>query len=76
LKFAFYHVKIHLLVVYLPMRGLINKGDLFQFARWFNLSIGVLNLYYYISGGSYFLFYLGAANIGVWVFSRKEKGDS
>ena len=58
------------------MRGLINKGDLFQFARWFNLSIGVLNLYYYMLGGSYLLFGLGAINIGVWVFSRKEKGDS
>ena len=76
MKIALPHVKILWSVVYLPMRGLINKGDLFQFARWFNLGIGILNLYYYMLGGSYLLFGLGAINIGVWVFSRGAKDNS
>ena len=52
------------------MRGLINKGEMFQFARWFNLLIGFYNLFLYSIGGGYFLLGIGALNIGVWVFSR------
>ncbi len=54
------------------MRGLINKGDLFQFARWINLFVGIFNLYLFTLGGGLFLLGLGSLNIGVWVFSRKS----
>jgi hypothetical protein len=52
------------------MRGLIKKGELFQFARWFNLLIGFYNLFLYVLGGSFFLLGLGAINVAVWVFTR------
>jgi hypothetical protein len=52
------------------MKGLINKGDMFQFARWLNLLIGLYNLFLFTIGGSYLLLGIGSLNIGVWVFSR------
>jgi hypothetical protein len=55
------------------MRGLITKGELFQFARWTNLVVGFMNLYLYSAGGGYHLFGIGAINIGVWVFSRYKE---
>ena len=52
------------------MRGLIKKGEMFQFARWLNLVVGFMNLYPYSAGGGYHLLGIGALNIGAWVFSR------
>ena len=37
---------------------------------WFNLFIGIYNIYIYIMLGSMFHITLGALNIGVWVFNR------
>ena len=54
----------------------LNKDDMFQFARWLNLGVGFLNLYYYAIGGGYHLLGIGALNIGAWVFSRYKKVSS
>jgi len=55
------------------MRGLINRGEMFQFARWLNLVVGFFNLYLFSMGGGLHLLGIGALNIGVWVFSRYTK---
>ena len=55
------------------MRGLINKGEMFQFARWLNLLIGLYNISMYVAGGGYHLLGIGAINVGVWVFSRYKE---
>ncbi len=39
---------------------------------WFNLLIGVYNLFVYTSMNSYFHLILGSLNIGVWVFYRER----
>jgi hypothetical protein len=54
------------------MRGSTKKGELFQFARWFNLMVGLYNLFLYVFGGNLFLLGLGAVNIAVWVFTRAK----
>ena len=71
--FVLSHVKkCQVSVIYYMEIGL-KKGELFQFARWLNLAVGFLNLYYYSIGGGYHLLGIGALNIGVWVFSRHKK---
>ena len=55
------------------MRGLTNKSEMFQFARWINLIVGILNFYYFSIGGGYILLSIGALNIGAWVFSRLKE---
>ena len=50
---------------------ILRKDELFQAIRWFNLIIGVMNLYLYGQGGGYHLLGIGIINIGVWVFTRR-----
>jgi hypothetical protein len=48
-----------------------NK-QMFRYLVWFNLFIGIYNLYLYTNGGDLFWnFFIGTLNIGVWVFFRK-----
>ena len=54
----------------------LKKDEMFQFARWLNLCVGFMNLYYFSMGGGYHLFGIGALNIGAWVFSRQVKVSS
>ena len=49
----------------------LKKDEMFQFSRWLNLAVGLVNLYYYSMGGGYPLLGIGALNIGAWVFSRQ-----
>ena len=48
-----------------------EKKELFPYVLWFNLIIGFYNLYLYTNGGWWFNIFIGALNIGVWVFNRK-----
>jgi hypothetical protein len=54
----------------------MRRDEWFQLARWFNLVIGLYNLYYYVSFGNWALLALGGVNIAVFVFSRKIKERS
>jgi len=51
----------------------MKRDEWFQLARWFNLVIGLYNLYYYVYFGNWALLALGGLNIAVFVFSRKIK---
>ena len=51
-----------------------EKKEVFKYVIWFNLFIGLYNLYLYVNGGDLFWnFIIGSLNIGVWVFNRKIK---
>ena len=53
-----------------------EKRESIRLAAWLNLFIGVYNIYLYGIGGSLFWnFIIGALNIGVWVFFRKQAGN-
>ena len=54
----------------------MKRDEWFQLARWFNLVIGLYNLYYYVYFGNWALLALGGLNIAVFVFSRKTKVKS
>ena len=47
-----------------------KKDELFQAARWFNLIVGIYNIYLYTLGAGYSLLTLAVVNIGVWTFTR------
>ena len=49
----------------------MKRDEFFQFVRWFNLLIGIFNLYLYILGGGYHLLGLGFINTAIWAFTRK-----
>ncbi len=47
-----------------------NK-QMFRYLVWFNLFIGIYNLYLYSIGGDFLWnFVIGSLNIGAWVFNR------
>ena len=49
-----------------------KRATLRQIA-WFNLFIGIYNLYLFSVGGDWiYNFLIGSLNIGVWVFNRKK----
>ena len=48
-----------------------EKLELFRYVVWFNLGIGFYNIYSYVNDGWWFNMFIGALNIGVWVFYRK-----
>ena len=53
----------------------IDKSDrieILQLAIWFNLFIGIYNLYVFNEMNSLFHLVLGSANVGVWVFFREK----
>jgi len=54
------------------MRDLTNRAQMYRLTRWFNLIIGIYNLYVYTEKDLLFSFILGCLNIGVWVFTRKS----
>ncbi len=47
-----------------------EKHELLPYALWFNLIVGVYNLYLYTGGGWWFNLIVGSLNIGVWVLNR------
>ena len=50
-----------------------SKQERFQVVRWLNLGVGLLQLYYWVSGASAFVAIIAAVNIGVWTFTRHKK---
>ena len=54
----------------------IKRDEIFQFVRWFNLIVGVLNIYYYTMGAGASILALGFLNIAVWSFTRKVKKNN
>ena len=49
-----------------------ERREILRYIIWFNLFIGLYNLYLYMNGGDWwFNLLIGSLNIGVWVFFRK-----
>ena len=49
-----------------------EKIQTIKFTIWFNLFIGIYNLYIFNELNSIFHLVLGSLNIGVWVFCREK----
>ena len=49
-----------------------EKIELMKMIIWFNLFIGIYNLYVFNEINSFFHLVLGSINIGVWVFFRER----
>jgi len=49
-----------------------EKVELMKMTIWFNLFIGIYNLYVFNEMNSLFHLVLGSVNIGVWVFLRER----
>ena len=49
-----------------------DKIEVLKFTIWFNLFIGIYNIYVFNELNSLFHLDLGSVNIGVWVFFRKK----
>ena len=49
-----------------------EKIELMRIIIWFNLFIGMYNLYVFNEINSFFHLVLGSINIGVWVFCRER----
>ena len=49
-----------------------DRVEMLKLAIWFNLFIGIYNLYIYNEISSLFHLVLGSANVGVWVFFREK----
>ena len=49
-----------------------EKIELMKMTIWFNLFIGIYNLYVFNEINSLFHLVLGSINIGVWVFFRNS----
>ncbi len=47
-----------------------KKRDIFKIIIWFNLVIGLYNMYLYSLEWNLFNLIVGSLNIGVWVFNR------
>ena len=52
-----------------------DKDEVMKKIIWFNLFIGIYNLYVFNEFSSIFHLLLGAMNIGVWVFFRQKYLD-
>ena len=52
--------------------GKKEKIELMKMTIWFNLFIGIYNLYVFNEMNSLFHLVLGSVNIGVWVFFRRK----
>jgi len=48
-----------------------EKREIFRYIIWFNLIIGLYNLYLYGIEWNLFNLIIGSINVGVWVFNRK-----
>jgi len=51
----------------------IKRDEMFNGIRWINLLVGILNIYFFYSGGGYALLGIGVINIGVWAMTRRLK---
>ena len=49
-----------------------EKIEIMKMTIWFNLFIGIYNLYVFNEINSFFHLVLGSINIGVWVFFRER----
>ena len=49
-----------------------EKIEMMKMTIWFNLFIGIYNLYIFNEMNSLFHLVLGSVNIGVWVFFRER----
>ena len=49
-----------------------EKIEMMKMTIWFNLFIGIYNLYVFNEMNSLFHLLLGSVNIGVWVFFRER----
>ena len=49
-----------------------EKIEMMKMTIWFNLYIGIYNLYVFNEMNSLFHLVLGSVNIGVWVFFRER----
>ena len=49
----------------------MKKDETFQFIRWINLILGIINIYYYMLGAGPIILSIAVLNIGAWVFTRK-----
>ena len=49
-----------------------DRIKILKLAIWFNLFIGIYNLYVFNEMNSLFHLVLGSANVGVWVFFRER----
>ena len=49
-----------------------DRLEILKMTIWFNLFIGIYNLYIFNELNSIFHLILGSVNIGVWVFFRKK----
>ena len=49
-----------------------EKRELFRYTIWFNLVIGLYNIYAYVNSDWWFNLVIGSLNIGVWVFNRNN----
>ena len=49
-----------------------EKIEMMKMTIWFNLFIGIYNLYIFNEMNSLFHLVLGSVNIGVWVFFREK----
>ena len=49
-----------------------DKIEILKFTLWFNLFIGIYNIYGFNELNSLFHLVLGSLNIGVWVFFRER----
>ena len=53
------------------MEGIIKRKYI-KYIIWFNLTIGICNLYYYVNNDTIYSLIIGTLNIGVWVFNRNK----
>ena len=49
-----------------------EKKTYLKYILWINLVLGFQNLYFYVNNDSLFNLFVGALNIGVWVFYREK----
>jgi hypothetical protein len=49
-----------------------ERIEILRLAIWFNLFIGIYNLYVFNEMNSLFHLVIGSANVGVWVFFREK----
>ena len=49
-----------------------DRIKILKWTIWFNLFIGIYNLYVFNEMNSIFHLVLGSANVGVWVFFREK----
>jgi len=49
-----------------------EKKQYLKYILWLNFALGLQNIYFYVNNDSLFNLFVGALNIGVWVFFRDK----